>query len=359
MSLIFISSFLAGLRLASTSSMSSTSSSRIIAVTRRLPSHVLSPLIDSGFRVITHDSDEPPSRSELLSLVSGASAIVCTLADGVDATLLAAAGPSLRGVATMSVGTSHIDSNACAAANVRVGFTPGVLTAATADLTITLLLATLRRVPEALAAAKNGNWTSWKPYWLAGRDLSHSTVGIIGFGRIGEAVGRRLRGFDCSILYNTRSNSRSAESDAPLNAKWATLNELLSNSDIVICLCPLTEETRGLIGAAQIALMKPISTLINVARGEIIVQDALVAALQTRPGLRAGLDVTTPEPLPLDHPLLHLNNSVIFPHIGSASLACRDTMASLTIANAIGAANGTKMPEETTESISRFKHLYN
>lgn len=299
------------------------------------------------------ESDDPPSRAELLRLVAGSSAILCTLADRIDAEVLAAAGPSLRGVSTMSVGTSHIDEVACAAAGVRVGFTPGVLTDATADLTMTLLLATLRRVPEALAAAKDGSWTSWKPYWLAGRDLSRATVGCVGFGRIGEAVMRRLRGFDCSILYHNRSGPLAHVAEAV--ARWVPLNELLSTSDIVILLCPLTPDTRGAIGAPQLALMKRESTLINVARGEVVVQEALVQALESRPDLWAGLDVTDPEPLPLDHPLLRLPNAVVFPHIGSASRACRDAMASMAIQNAIVAASDDDalvMPAETAASVA-------
>lgn len=329
-------------------------SSRVVAVTRRLPAPVLDALRSSGCTVRLHDSDDPPTPAQLLDLVGGASAVICTLADRIDAPVLAAAGAGLRGVATMSVGYSHIDTAACTAAGVRVGFTPGVLTDATADLVLALTLSVLRRLPEAAAAARrapaDGGWGSWKPFWMTGRDLAHATVGIVGLGRIGAAVAARLRGFDARVIYTGRSGPRAPELDAPLNARWAPLDELLAAADVVVLLCPLTAATRGLIGAPQLARMKARSALINAARGEVVDQDALVAALRARPELLAGLDVTTPEPLPLDHPLLALPNCTVLPHIGSASESCREAMAMLCVRNAVAAMDGAEMPEEVEET---------
>ena len=187
-------------------------SARRIVVSRRLPAAVLDRLRGGGAAgssvVDVWDSDEAMPRATLLERVAGASALVCTLADRVDAELLAAATPSLRAIATMSVGVSHIDVAAAVAAGVRIGYTPDVLTAATADLVLALALATARRVPEAAAAVRSGEWSSWKPFWMCGKSVAGTTVGVIGAGRIGAAVARRFRGFDCKLRYWGRSGPK-------------------------------------------------------------------------------------------------------------------------------------------------------
>ncbi len=187
---------------------------------------------------------------------------------------------------------------------------------------------------------------------MCGTDVHHKRVGIVGLGRIGEAIARRFKGFDCSIAYTGRSGAKPEAEAALGGATWLPLPELLATSDIVVLICPLTAETRGLIGAPQLALMREGAVLINAARGEVVVQAELVAALRARPGLRAGLDVTDPEPLPVDHALLQLPNCVVLPHIGSASVACREAMAELTVRNALAALEGEKMPCEVPETLA-------
>jgi glyoxylate/hydroxypyruvate reductase len=294
-----------------------------------------------------HEGEDPPSRADLLRRVAGASALVCTLTEAVDAPLLAAAGSSLRVVSTISVGTSHIDVSACAKAGVRIGYTPGVLTDATADLVLALTLAAARRIPEATDAVRSGAWRSWSPFWLCGKDVWGATVGIIGgSGRIGAAVARRFHfGFSCKILYSNRSGPVS-DFDAAFAAEWQQLDALLTNSDIVVVLCALTPETRGLISRARLERMRPDALLVNAARGEVVDQSALAEVLKARPGMRAGLDVTTPEPLPLDSALLSLPNCVVLPHVGSATLGARSAMVRTALDNAIAALAGSPMVAE-------------
>lgn len=190
------------------------------------------------------------------------------------------------------------------------------------------------------------------PFPVCGTDVHHKRVGIVGLGRIGEAIARRFKGFDCSIAYTGRSGAKPEVEAALGGATWLPLPELLSTSDIVVLICPLTPETRGMIAAPQLALLKDGAVLINAARGECVVQADLVAALAARPSLRAGLDVTDPEPLPLDHALLQLPNALVLPHIGSASMACREAMAMLTARNALAGLEGADMPAEVPETLA-------
>jgi len=245
-----------------------------------------------------------------------------------------AAARHLQVIATMSVGYSHIDVPEAVKRGIRIGYTPGVLTDATADLVMALTLALARHVPAAAAAVRSGEWSSWKPYWLTGKSVGGQRVGIIGAGRIGSAVARRFKGFGCGIHYWGRSGPK-PELDAELGASWLPLPDLLRECDIVVLLCALTAETRGLLTAERLALMKHGAMLVNAARGEVICQDELVAFLRDRPDVSAGLDVTTPEPLPTDHPLLALPNCLVLPHIGSATTACRNAMAELCVDNCL------------------------
>ena len=242
-----------------------------LVVTRRLPPELLAIAQAKGAVVHAWDSDAPMPRAELLDYVrrdGGASALLCMLSDGIDEAVLEAAGASLKVVATMSVGVSHIDIAACRARGVRVGYTPGVLSEATADLVLALTLATARRVPEAAAAVTTEAWSAWSPFWMCGKDLYGSRVGIIGAGRIGTAIARRLRGFACNIVYTCRSGPKPALDDE-LGASWCALPDLLQTCDFVIVICALTSETRGMIGAAALRSMKPDAVLINASRGEV------------------------------------------------------------------------------------------
>jgi len=282
------------------------------------------------------------TRAELLSDVRGAAALVCLLTDRVDAELLDAAGPSLRVVANMAVGHDNIDAAACAARGITVTNTPGVLDEATADLAFALLLATSRRVVEADAFVRSGEPWSWRPDLFVGLDVSSgATLGIVGLGRIGLAMARRARAFDMRIV---ATPSRSAGVEATrLGIETLPLPDLLVASDVVSLHCPLTPETRHLIGDEELRLMGPGSVLVNTARGPIVDEAALAAALADGTIGAAGLDVFENEPAV--HPdLLALRNVVLLPHIGSAGRATRDRMAMLAIDNARAVLAGEPAP---------------
>lgn len=313
----------------------------IVLITRRIPTSLLN-RIESDCQVRYWDSDETMPRAELLRQATGVTGIYCLITDLIDGGVLDAAGPTLRVVSTMSVGIDHIDVAACKGRGVAVGHTPDVLTETTADLALALILATARRLPEAMAAVKEGSWGTWHPFWMTGSDLYGSTVGIVGLGRIGVAVARRLLGFGCNILYTGRQpNERNA---ATAQASFRTLEDLLAESDIVTVHCPLTAETRHLIDAPALRKMKRAALLINTSRGPVVDQEALYAALVDGTIAGAGLDVTTPEPLPPGHPLLTLPNCVVLPHIGSATVATRHRMATIAADNLVAGVLGRPLP---------------
>lgn len=284
-------------------------------------------------------------RDELLKNVGGKDGIFCALTEKIDVELLDQAGPNLKVVATISVGYDHIDVAECKKRGIRVGYTPDVLTDATAELTMALLLATGRRLFEANKEVYNGGWQSWEPAWMCGPGLKGSTVGLIGFGRIGQEVAKRLVPFKpANILYHSRSN-HPYEAEQ-VGAEKASLDELLMRSDYVIVLCALTPQTHHIIDAEALTKMKPNAILINTSRGGCVDQDALFEALQTGKIRAAGLDVTTPEPLPLDSPLLTLRNIVLLPHIGSADITTRQEMSRITACNILAGLKGIKMMSE-------------
>jgi glyoxylate/hydroxypyruvate reductase len=294
--------------------------------------------------LVVYDKDQGMPQEELLEAVKGASAIVCMLSDKITKEVIEAAGPSLKCISTLSVGFNHIDIEECKKRGIKVGNTPGVLTNATADLVLSLLLATCRLIPRAVHEAKTGGWGTWKPMWLCGTELAGKTVGIIGMGRIGSAVGKRLRGFEIGrLLYSGRSEKPSAKE---LQAEFVPVDELLRSSDIVIATCALAPETTNIFNAEAFAAMKESAILVNAARGACLDQDALVTALKTGQIKAAGLDVTTPEPLPPSHELFSLDNCVILPHIGSATEECRSVMAVMTAENAVKGITGEDMPAQ-------------
>lgn len=312
-----------------------------VFVTRRLPAAALERL-QARCTVRLWDSDDVIPRTELLVRVAGVDGIYCLLTERIDGELLDAAGPNLKVVSTMSVGYDHIDVAACRARGVQIGNTPDVLTETTADLALALLLAAARRLPEAIAAVKTGTWGPWQPEWMTGTDLYGSTVGIVGLGRIGAAVARRLRGFDCQLLYSgPRPHPELAGSVA---ATYVEFEALLAASDFVSIHCPLTDATYHLFDSAAFAQMKPAAILINTSRGGVVNQEALYTALATGQIGAAGLDVTTPEPLPPDHPLLTLPNCVVLPHIGSATIATRTRMALMAADNLVAGVYGEALP---------------
>lgn len=311
-----------------------------VLITRRIPSaahEVLAPVA----HLDVWDADEPIPRAELLRRVQSADALLCLLTERVDAALLAAA-PRLRVVANLAVGYDNLDLDALAARGIVATHTPGVLTETTADLAFALLLAVARRLPEGERYVRSGQWTTWGPLLLLGQDVHGATLGIAGLGRIGAAVARRATGFGMTVLYTARSAHPEAE--AATGARRVPFPELLAASDFVSVHLPLTPETRGLFDEAAFRRMRRTAYLVNTARGPIVDTMALYRALTEGWIAGAGLDVTDPEPLPADHPLLTLPNCLVVPHIGSASVATRTRMAALAAENIRAVLEGRPPP---------------
>ncbi len=244
----------------------------------------------------------------------------------------------LKVVSNFGVGVDHIDVKAATARGIPVGNTPGILDGATADLCFALILAAGRRVVEGDRYARGPGFTHYDPSYMLGREVHSSTLGIIGMGRIGRQVAMRARGFGMTVLYHNRT--RNDEAEVALGTKFASKDELLATADYVVLTVPLTAETRGLIGRYELAKMKPTATLVNVARGAIVDKEALTEALSAKRIFAAALDVTDPEPLPRDHPLLRLDNVIITPHLGSATEETRRRMAELSVANLFAGLEG-------------------
>jgi glyoxylate reductase len=261
----------------------------------------------------------------------------------VDGTLLDQL-PSLKVISNFGVGVDHIDLRAAAARGVSVGNTPGAVDGATADLTMALLLAAARRIVAGDRYARSPGFTKYDPGDLLGLEVFGSTLGIVGMGRIGQKVARRARAFDMRVIYHNRR--RNPEAEAALGVEYATLEGLLAESHFVTLNVPLTPETTGFIGEAQLRLMRQDALLINVARGPVLDQRALLRALTEGWIAGAALDVTDPEPLPRDHPLLALDNLVITPHLGSATLRTRLRMGEMAAANLAAGLKGEALPNE-------------
>jgi glyoxylate reductase len=302
-----------------------------VFVTRQLPGEALDRLVAKHDVEIWPDR-LPPPRSELMARAPELEGLLSLLTDPIDAELIDAA-PKLRAISNYAVGVDNVDVEAAAARGIPVGNTPDVLTDSTADLAIALMLAAGRRLAEGEAFVRAGEWRTWEPGLMLGRDLHGATVGIVGYGRIGQAVGRRLEGFGCEVLTSRRSDD---------------LGDLLERSDFVTLHTPLTPETRGLIGDAALRRMKPTAYLVNTARGPIVDTDALARALHAGELAGAALDVTDPEPLPGDHPLLRAPNLLVVPHVGSATVATRERMADMAVDNLLAGLAGEPMPNSVT-----------
>ncbi|XP_037520994.1 glyoxylate reductase/hydroxypyruvate reductase [Rhipicephalus sanguineus] len=290
------------------------------------------------------NEDQPIPRPVLLRKIAGKDALFCLVTEKVDSELLDAAGPNLKAIGTMSVGYDHINVAECTKRRIALGNTPHVLTDATAELGIGLLLATARRMFEAHQAIGSGEWSraAWSPTWMCGSEIRGSTVGIVGMGNIGLGILERLKVFKVSrFLYYSRSRKAAAET---MGAQFTTFEELLRQSDYVIVCCALTPETKGMFHKEAFSMMKSTASFINISRGQVVDQEALYEALASGIIRSAGLDVMTPEPLPKDHPLLKLPNCVILPHIGSAATHTRTAMAILTAQNILAALDGLQMP---------------
>lgn len=285
--------------------------------------------------------DDPPSQDVLVAEAARSDGLLTNISDRVDASLLEAS-PRLRIVSQMAVGYDNIDIAAATERRVLVTNTPGVLTDATADMAFALLLAQARRLSEGDRAIRAGEWGDWKPWFLLGRDLTGKTLGIVGLGAIGQAMAKRALGFGMRIIYNSRR--RKPDIEASLHVQWRELPQLLAESDYVSLHVALTEETRGLIGAPEFDRMKRDAVLINTARGPVIDQEALLAALREGRIGGAGLDVFESEPLPSDHALLAMANVVVAPHLGSATLETRTRMSDLAVDNLLAFFGGRRPP---------------
>ncbi len=278
---------------------------------------------------------------ELEKHIGEAEGLFSLLTLRVDESLLSKA-KRLRVVSNMAVGVDNIDVAACTRRGIPVGNTPGVLTEATADLTMALLLSAARRLPEASADAREGRWTTWTPTAWLGADLNGATLGIVGLGRIGFAVATRAKAFGMQIVYANRNANEEAEET--LRASRLSLEDLLRQSDFVSLHVPLSSETRRLIDERALRLMKPTAILVNAARGGVVDMAALHRALSDGWIAGAALDVTDPEPLPADHPLYRLPNCLIAPHIGSATRGARQRMAELACENLLAGLEGRPLP---------------
>ena len=300
-----------------------------VFITRRITQTAIDQ-ISELCKVDLWEGDLPPGRDEMLKHAVGMDGILCLLTDKIDDQLLEAAGAQLKVVSNMAVGFDNVDVTAATRHGIPVGNTPGILTDATADFAFTLLMASGRRVCQAAQYLRDGKWQTWGPSTLLGADFKGATLGLVGFGRIGQAVAKRAAGFEMRVLFYDPS----AQPVPGLNAQPVQdLDELLAQSDFVSLHVPLTEKTRHMVDAAFLSKMKPNATLVNTSRGAVVDQTALYKALRQEQIRAAALDVTDPEPLPLDDPLLTLDNCLITPHIASASHHTRTLMAEVAAQN--------------------------
>ncbi|GAC1447649.1 MAG: D-glycerate dehydrogenase [Ktedonobacterales bacterium] len=283
------------------------------------------------------EEDLPPPREAILREARAADGLLSLLTDPVDAELMDAC-PQLRVVSNYAVGFDNIDVPAATERGILVGNTPGVLTETTADFAFTLLLAAARRVVEGADYVRAGHWKTWGPMLLLGPDVHHATLGLVGLGRIGAEMAKRAHGFDMRVLYT--DVTRREDLEASLGLQYATLDQVLREADFISMHTPLTPETRHLMGRDQFRAMKPTAILINTSRGPVVDGDALVEALRAGEIGGAALDVTEPEPLPADHPLITLPNCLVVPHIASASHATRGAMARIAAENLIAGLTG-------------------
>jgi len=313
-----------------------------VFVSRRIPDEGLNPVLAACDADIWAD-ELPPPRDELLRRVAGCDGVLALLTDKVDDEFLDAAGPQLKVVANYAVGFDNIDVQACARRGVAVGNTPGVLTETTADLAFALLMASARRVAEGSRYVRDGRWKTWGPLLLLGPDVHGSTLGIVGFGRIGQAMAKRAHGFGMRILYHDVQEVPE-EVAVSLGATYLPLEKLLAGSDFVSLHVNLSPVTRHLINAETLAWMKPTAVLINTSRGPVVDQAALAAALRDGTIWAAALDVTDPEPIPMDDPLVGLDNCLVVPHIASASRTTRGKMAAMAAANLLAGVRGEPLP---------------
>lgn len=301
-----------------------------IVVSRKIPEKFIKQLETIGEVEVWDASYKPMPRDKFLTALKDATACFVTLSEKMDEEVIEAA-PNLKVIANMAVGYDNIDVQLMQSKDIVVTNTPGVLTETTAELGFTLMLAVARRVVEAESYVQNGEWQSWGPYLFAGKDLFHANVGIYGMGDIGKAFARRLKGFNTNIMYHNRT--RRPDDEEALGALYVPFETLLKESDFIVCTAPLTAETRDKFDEKAFKMMKNDAVFINIGRGAIVDEEALVSALQNEEIKACGLDVLREEPIDTTHPLLSMKNATIIPHIGSASVITRDRMVQLCVDN--------------------------
>jgi glyoxylate reductase len=311
-----------------------------VFVTRVIPDKGLD-LVKDFCDVDLWEGDLPPSRDELLQRVQGVDGLLCLLTDKIDGEVMDAAGEQLKVISNFAVGYDNIEVNAATARKVPVGNTPDVLTDSTADFAFTLMMSAGRRILEGERYVRDGKWKTWGPMLLLGIEMKGTTLGLVGFGRIGKAMVRRAVGFDMRVIYYDPSEIKQ---DPDVKATSVDFETLLEESDFISLHTPLTPDTHHLIDSEALSKMKPSAVLVNTSRGPVVDLDALYDALKSKRIFAAGLDVTDPEPLPADHPLLTLDNIVIVPHIASATKTARDKMAWLAAENLIAGLKGDHLP---------------
>jgi len=321
-----------------------------IFVTRQIP--------DAGLNLLAEQcdlniwpGDLPPSRAELLQQIASVDGLLCLLTDRIDEDIIQSA-PSLKVISNYAVGYDNIDIESATKRGIPVGNTPGVLTQATADFAFSLLMAAARRVCEADRSVRAGDWKTWGPKTLLGADVYKATLGLIGFGRIGQAVAQRARGFEMRVLcYDPYLPAEKV----PQGVEMVSLETLYSQSDFISIHVPLTPQTHHLIDAKAFSKMKPNTILVNTARGAVIETQALYLALKDRQIAAAALDVTDPEPIPANHPLLSLENLIIAPHIASASTSTRERMAIMAAENILAGLNQQPLPNCVNPQVYTLK----
>jgi len=318
-----------------------------VFVTRAIP--------DKGFEIIRDfcevdlwPDELPPNHTEIVQHVRGVDGLLCLLTDKIDGEVMDEAGPQLKVISNHAVGFDNIDVPAATARKIPVGNTPDVLTDATADFAFALMMAVARRIPEAERYVHAGQWKTWGPMILLGVDLKGATLGLIGFGRIGKALARRAAGFDMRVIYYDPSEKKP---DPELKARGVDFETLLEESDFISLHTPLTPDTYHLIDSEAFSKMKPDAVLVNTARGPVVDMEALYEALKEKRIFGAGLDVTEPEPLPLNSPLLGLDNIIIAPHIASASKTTREKMSWMAAQNLIAGLKGERLPNCVNQQV--------
>lgn len=301
-----------------------------IYITRKIPTALLAPYKEMFVFKMWEKENVPVPREVLIEEAKQAQGLLCLITETIDADFLRQAN-HLKVIANMAVGYDNIDVKVARENDIIVTNTPDVLTETTADLTFTLLLTTARRIVEASNTIKNDKWGDWAPFMLAGTDIHHKKIGIIGMGRIGEAVGRRAKGFGMEIIYHNRTRNPQVEEE--LDAKYGTFQDVVTEADFIVSLIPLTDETADLFNEAAFAQMKSSAIFINASRGGVVDEQALYGALKNGVIQAAGLDVFKEEPIDSTHLLATLPNAILLPHIGSASVQTREAMVQLCLQN--------------------------